>query len=72
MGDFAIPLIWPGQQITVPEDMRDLTSGAEQIAVKLITAITKWAKAQGAQHVLFYVTSGTRIAQTVGFSLKLA
>ena len=56
--------------VYVKEELRhNMLSG--KIAVKLIKAITKWAKAQGVQHVLFYVTSGTRITQTDSFFRKM-
>lgn len=56
--------------VYVNEDIRKSLLGGK-VAVKLVKAITKWAKAQGAQHVFFYVTSGTRIAQTDAFFRKM-
>ena len=54
----------------VKEELRHSMLGGK-IAVKLVKGITKWAKAQGAQHVLFYVTSGIHVAQADTFFRKM-
>jgi len=42
-----------------------------KVAVRLVRSVTKWAKAQGAYLVMFYVTSGTNIAKTDTFFRKM-
>ncbi|NKC14188.1 MAG: GNAT family N-acetyltransferase [Gammaproteobacteria bacterium] len=56
--------------LDVKKNLRHSVLGGK-VAVKLVKAITKWAKAQGVQHVFFYVTSGTRIAQVDSFFRKM-
>jgi len=56
--------------VYVDQRLRQSLLGGK-VALRLVRGVSKWARAQGAYLVMFYVTSGTAIAKTDRFFRKL-
>lgn len=73
LGDYFIAeggLIASVHSVYVQDNLR-LTLLGGKIALRLIRATTKWAQAQKAKMVLFYVTSGIHVAGADAFFRKM-